>query len=133
MKPANIEHTRNAMAMERRSFLKISALAGGGVMFGLAIVPEANAQGRGGPPAAPPDPHNYIKVAADGTVTIVAKNPEVGQGIRTMLPMLIAEELDVDWKNVKIEQADYDDSRYDAQRAGGSTATPTNWTPMRQV
>jgi isoquinoline 1-oxidoreductase beta subunit len=119
--------------MERRSFLKISALAGGGVIFGLGTEREASAQGRGMQPAAPPDPHNYIKVAPDGTVTIVAKNPEVGQGIRTMLPMLIAEELDVDWKSVKIEQADFDDARYAAQMAGGSTATPTNWTPMRQV
>ncbi|HEY2019326.1 MAG TPA: molybdopterin cofactor-binding domain-containing protein [Bryobacteraceae bacterium] len=119
--------------MERRSFLKISALAGGGVLLGLYQEPKAAAQGRGGPPAPPPDPHNYIRVAADGTVTIVAKNPEVGQGVKTMLPMLIAEELDVDWKSVKIEQADFDDTKYAGQSAGGSTATPNNWNPMRQV
>jgi isoquinoline 1-oxidoreductase subunit beta len=119
--------------MERRSFLKIGALAGGGVLLGLYTQPEASAQGRGGPPAPPPDPHNYIRIAADGTVTITAKNPELGQGVKTMLPMLIAEELDVDWKNVHIEQADFDDTKYTGQSAGGSTATPNNWTPMRQV
>jgi len=119
--------------MERRFFLKISALAGGGVVFGLATEEPAAAQGRGGAPQAPPDPHNYIQVAADGTVTITAKNPELGQGVKTMLPMMIAEELDVDWKNVKIQQADYDDTKYAGQSAGGSTATPNNWTPMRQV
>jgi isoquinoline 1-oxidoreductase beta subunit len=120
------------MILERRSFLKVSLLAGGTLMFGLAEQ-EADAQGRGGPPQAPPAPGNYIKVAADGTVTIVAKNPEVGQGIKTMLPMLIAEELDIDWKNVKVEQADFNPAKYSAQSAGGSTATPTNWEPMRQV
>jgi isoquinoline 1-oxidoreductase beta subunit len=118
--------------LERRSFLKISALAGGGVLFGLYTEPKASAQGRGNPPA-PPDPHNYIGVAADGTVTIVAKNPELGQGVKTMLPMLIAEELDVPWKSVKIEQADFDETKYAGQSAGGSTATPNNWTPMRQA
>lgn len=117
--------------MDRRSFLKASVVAGGGVLFGLYAEPKAQAQGRG--PQIPPDPHNYITVAADGTVTIVAKNPEVGQGVRNMLPMLIAEELDVDWKNVKIVQADYVESKYAGQSAGGSTATPTNWVPMRQV
>ncbi len=126
-----MKSTRNSL-MERRSFLKITALAGGGVMLGLCTEQRAKAQGRGAP-AVPPDPHNYIRVSADGTVTIIAKNPEVGQGVRTMLPMLIADELDVDWKSVKIEQADFDDSKYSAQSAGGSTATPVNWVPMRQV
>ena len=128
-----MKRTEKQTNLQRRSFLKISLLAGGGVMFGLATEQAAHAQGRGGMPMAPPDPHNYIKVAADGTVTIVAKNPEVGQGVKTMLPMLIAEELDVDWKNVRIEQADFDDAKYAQQSAGGSTATPTNLTPMRQV
>ena len=119
--------------IDRRSFLKVSAVGAGGALISLYLEPQASAQGRGGPPAPPPDPHTYIKIAADGTVTIVAKNPEVGQGIKTMLPMLIAEELDVDWKSVKIEQADFDDKKYNGQIAGGSTATPTNWLPMRQV
>ena len=112
--------------IDRRSFLKVSAVGAGGVLIGLYIEPKASAQGRGGPPPPPPDPHTYIKIAPDGTVTIMAKNPEVGQGIKTMLPMLIAEELDVDWKSVKIEQTDFDDKKYAGQIAGGSTATPTN-------
>jgi isoquinoline 1-oxidoreductase beta subunit len=128
-----MKRTEDKPRLERRSFLKISLLAGGGVMLGLTAEHEAVAQGRGGPPAPPPDPHNYIKVAPDGTVTIMAKNPEVGQGVKTMLPMLIADEFDVDWKQCQIEQADYDESRYNAQSAGGSTATPVNFMPMRQV
>jgi len=119
--------------IDRRSFLKVTAAGAGGVLIGLYVQPKAAAQGRGGPPVPPPDPHTYVKIAADGTVTIMAKNPEVGQGIKTMLPMLIADELDVDWKSVTIEQTDFDDSKYAAQIAGGSTATPTNWLPMRQA
>jgi isoquinoline 1-oxidoreductase subunit beta len=117
------------IAMDRRSFLKITALSGGGVMLGLNVM----AQNRGGATAPPLDANAFIKVATDGTVTIVAKNPEVGQGVKNMLPMLIAEELDVDWKRVKVEQANYDDTKYAGQSAGGSTATPNNWIPMRQV
>ena len=117
------------MRIDRRSFLKVSALGGGGALIGLYVKPAAAQFG----PQVPPVPSNYIKIAADGTITIMAKNPEVGQGVKTMLPMLIAEELDADWKSVKIEQTDFDDTKYAGQIAGGSTATPTNWTPMRQV
>jgi len=117
------------MRIDRRSFLKVSALGGGGALLTLYVKPVAAQFG----PQAPPVPSNYIKIAADGTVTLIAKNPDLGQGVKTMLPMLIAEELDADWKRVKVEQADFDDTKYAGQIAGGSTATPTNWVPMRQV
>jgi hypothetical protein len=128
-----MKRTENNMMLARRSFLKISLLAGGGVMLGLTTEHDAEAQGRGGRPSAPPEPQNFIQVAPDGTVTILAKNPEVGQGVKTMLPMLIADELDVDWKHVKVEQAPFDEAKYNMQSAGGSTATPVNFMPMRQV
>jgi isoquinoline 1-oxidoreductase subunit beta len=121
-------------AVDRRSFLRISALAGGGILIAAYSEPEALfAQGRGGQPAAPQKPDAFIKIAPNGIVTITAKNPEIGQGVKTMLPMLIAEELDVDWKDVRIEQADFDPSKYQGQQAGGSTATPGNFMTMRQV
>src|SRR6204780_3112314 len=119
------------MVVNRRSFLRVSSLTGGGLLLGLYIKPP-KASAQFGPQAAQV-PNNFIKIAPDGTVTIMAKDPEVGQGVKTMLPMLIAEELDVDWKSVKIEQTDFDDKKYSGQIAGGSTATPTNWLPMRQA
>jgi isoquinoline 1-oxidoreductase beta subunit len=118
------------MVVNRRSFLRVTSLAGGGVLLGLYIKPEASAQFGPGPAQVP---NNFIKIDPDGTVTIMAKDPEVGQGVKTMLPMLIAEELDADWKKVKIEQTDFDDTKYAAQFAGGSLATPFNWDPMRRV
>lgn len=126
----------NKIQLDRRSFLRVTSLAGGGIALGLVSLNEADAQGPGGAKGAPapPNPNNFIEIAADGTVTIVAKNPDVGQGVRTMLPMLIAEELDADWSKVQIKMVDFDAAKYQpSQFAGGSTATPQNWTPMRQV
>ncbi len=119
--------------MDRRSFLRVSALGAGGLMLTLSTAKDARAQGRGGATPPPLNPNFYVKVAPDGIVTIMAKNPETGQGVRNMLPMLIAEELDVDWNAVRVEQAILDDQKYTAQSSGGSTATPNSWTPMRQV
>ena len=117
--------------ISRRSFLRVSALSGGGMMIALHL-DAVDVLAQFGP-QAPLSPIAFIKIAADGVVTIMAKNPEIGQGVKNMLPMIIADELDVEWSKVKIEQADVDQAKYGGQVAGGSTATPSNWNPMRQV
>ena len=119
--------------INRRSFLRVSALTGGGVVLGLYLKPAFAGGGPGGGGGAALSPLSFITVAPDGIVTIVGKNPEIGQGIKTALPMIIADELDVDWKNVRVQQGDLNGQRYGGQTAGGSTAIPNNWTPMRQV
>jgi len=119
------------MKMNRRSFLQLSALAGGGLALSVYRTPLAAAQG--GP--RPPDltPQAFIKIAPDGIVTIMARASESGQGMRNMLPMLIAEELDVDWKDVRVEQAELNEKIYGPQFSGGSANTPMGWDPMRRV
>jgi isoquinoline 1-oxidoreductase beta subunit len=117
--------------INRRTFLQVTALAGGGLMLGL--YPKAIAALAQGPPRmAPLVPSDFVSIAPNGIVTLTAKNTEIGQNVLNTLPMLIAEELDVDWKDVKIVRADAD-NKYGAQFTGGSSATPMNWEPMRQV
>jgi isoquinoline 1-oxidoreductase beta subunit len=123
-------------AFSRRMFLRAGIAAGGGLYLSARLPGIAGAAEAGSPAETGPALNAYVKVAPNGLVTIVAKNPECGQGIKTMLPMLIAEELDVDWKNVRIVQAMNDPAQYatfSPQVAGGSTATPMNWTPIRRV
>lgn len=115
----------------RRAFLKISAVAGGGLLLGVYLEHESLALGATAPSRSVLNA--FVRIDADGTVTIISKNPEVGQGIKATLPMLIAEELDVDWKDVRIEQADLDEGTYGEQFAGGSVAVPNQWLPMRQA
>lgn len=116
--------------IDRRHFLRVTSLAGGGLLLGTYLKPWAAA---GQTETATFAPNGFIRITSDGLVTIMAKNPEIGQGVKTMLPMLVAEELDVDWSAVQIEQADLDEATYGVQRAGGSTATPTNWDPLRRA
>ena len=119
--------------MDRRTFLQVTTSAGGGLMIAL-YTPEMLAQRGGGPGnAVLPLASNYITINPDNTVTIVAQNPETGQGIKTALPQLIADELDVDWSQVTIRQADYDGTKYISQTEGGSRAIPTHYTRMRQA
>ncbi|HVI32322.1 xanthine dehydrogenase family protein molybdopterin-binding subunit [Phenylobacterium sp.] len=110
----------------RREFL--TAASASGLVISFTVATKAQAQG-----AALQPINAYVKVAPDGMVTITNKNPECGQGIKTMLPMLIAEELDIPWEKVRIEQADNDPQTYGRQFAGGSMATPLHWEDQRRV
>jgi isoquinoline 1-oxidoreductase subunit beta len=115
----------------RRTFLRVSAAAGGGLLLDFSIPGLALAA----PNAAEHEYtlNAYVQIAPNGTITIMAKNPEIGQGIKTSLPQIIAEELDADWKDVHVEQAPLDARLYGAQFAGGSFSIPMNYDSLRQV
>lgn len=125
-----------AAGVPRREFLKVSAAAGGGLVVawyapwndgrtGLSSASVAVAA------TAALEASAFVTVHRDGTVTIMAKNPEIGQGVKTSLPMIVAEELGVAWEDVRVEQAPYDTGRFGPQYAGGSTGVPTNWNRLR--
>ena len=118
----------------RRDFIHVSALAGGGFALSLALPGEAWAQAAQAldDTAKVFTPGPFITITPQGLITILAKNPETGQGIKTSLPMIVAEELDVDFSTVVVEQAAL---RGDvgAQFAGGSRSTPDNYMRMRQA
>ncbi|ADU14919.1 xanthine dehydrogenase family protein molybdopterin-binding subunit [Asticcacaulis excentricus] len=112
--------------ISRRLFVSAAALAGGGFVMGFGASPS-EAQ------SATTRLTDYVAVDLEGKVTIRAKNPEVGQGVKTMLPMIIAEEMDVDWAQVHVETAPVDEKTYGPQFAGGSLTTPMNYENMRRA
>lgn len=118
-----------AFAPTRRSLFKAGMAAGGGLFLSWGLTAE-------GAPAADASPmalNAFVSIRPDGVINIIGKNPECGQGIKTMLPMVIAEELDADWSKVAIDQAMSDPTKYGVQIAGGSTSTPTNYDPLRRI
>ena len=114
------------MGLDRRSFLRVTALAGGGLLLATYVDPYAEAGEQAVTPSATFVPNVFVRIASDGAIAIVSANPEVGQGVKTMLPMILADELEVDWKDVAVQQADLD-PKYGAQFSGGSLAAPSNW------
>jgi len=123
-------------SLDRRDFLRASSAVGGGLLIGTWLdfsSPGALEAAESASNRADFAPNAFIRITPAGVITVMAKNPEVGQGIKTMLPMLIAEELDVPWESITIEQAMSDPAKYGQQFAGGSTATPTNWEPLRRA
>ena len=123
-------------SFSRRSFIKTSALAGGGMLIGFNLFQACK------PEATPPvdvsqlnfnDFNAFIKIADNGMVTIFSPNPEIGQGVKTSMPMLIAEELDVAWDNVHVVQGALDTKNFTRQVAGGSQSLRLGWEPLRQT
>ncbi|WP_373074117.1 molybdopterin cofactor-binding domain-containing protein [Zeaxanthinibacter enoshimensis] len=124
------------MTFSRRDFMRTSSLAGGGILIGFNLFTACK------PEASPPvdlaslnynDFNAFIKIADNGAVTIFSPNPEIGQGVKTSMPMLIAEELDVAWDKVLVEQGVLDTKNYTRQVAGGSQSIRFGWEPLRQT
>lgn len=123
----------------RRSFLKVSAAAGGGFLLGFSILtsceqkPMAMAEPELVMPEKWMELNGFIKIGDNGVVTIISPNPEIGQNVKTSMPMIIAEELDVDWKNVVVEQGKLDTEHFERQIAGGSQSIRHGWEPLRKT
>lgn len=121
-------------ALTRRSFIRVSTLAGGGFALSLSLPGSGLAQIAQAldDTAKVFTPSPFITITPEGIVTILAKNPETGQGVKTSLPMIVAEELDADFSTIVIEQAGLR-SDVGAQFAGGSRSTPDNYLPLRRA
>ncbi len=128
--------TSRQINKSRRDFLRTSALASGGMIIGFNLFNACK------PDIKPPvdlslldynDFNAFIKISDDGKVTIFAPNPEIGQGVKTSMPMLIAEELDVAWKDVNVVQGALDTKNYTRQVAGGSQSIRLGWEPLRET
>ncbi|HKE94462.1 MAG TPA: molybdopterin cofactor-binding domain-containing protein, partial [Povalibacter sp.] len=115
--------------LNRRSFLKLAGFAGGGLVLAFHL----------GDPVFGDDvpkgfmPNAFLRIAPDGTIVIYSKGPEIGQGIKTAFPMIVAEELDADWSRVKVEQAAINPTVFGRQSAGGSRSIPTAWDQLRRA
>ena len=118
--------------MNRRTFLKSSALAGGGLMLEMTLPLSAAAQELG-TLVGSKELNVFVQIASDGQITIYSHTPEMGQGIKTTLPMIIAEEMGAKWEDVEVIDAPLDATKFGLQGAGGSTSTPRNFNLMRQM
>lgn len=116
-------------AMGRRSFLKLAGFAGGGLVLAFSLDSRAASAADGDPMVL----NAFVRVAPDNIVTVYSKGPEIGQGIKTAFALIIAEELDADWNNVKVDQAPINPKVYGSQSAGGSTSIPRGWDQLRQA
>jgi isoquinoline 1-oxidoreductase subunit beta len=107
---------------QRRTVLQLLSLGGLVIAVGAGGVRRVDAAGSATGSATDPwSPHVYLRVADDGTVTIVCHRSEMGQGIRTTMPMIIADEMEADWARCRVEQA-VGDAKYGSQNTDGSTS-----------
>lgn len=118
----------------RRDFLKLGIAAGGGLVLSFNLSDSLAAIVKGNKSlAATVDFNSYLSISPDDVITIFSPNPELGQNIKTSFPMIVAEELDADWKKVKVVQAALDVKKYDRQLTGGSGAVPHSWERLRKA
>jgi len=118
--------------LDRRNFLKASALVGGGLMLEFNLGSMINAEELG-TLVGSKELNVFVKIASDGKITIYSATPEMGQGVKTTLPMIIAEEMGAKWADVEVIDAPLDAGKFGMQGAGGSTSIPRNFDTMRKM
>ena len=114
----------------RREFIRVVSLSGTGLFLASYVPFTGLAYADIGEEPKVFSPNAFIKIDSDGVVTVIVPKSEMGQGIFTAIPMLVAEELDVDWKKIKVENA-YGDKKFGNQNTGGSTSIRRTWEPLR--
>jgi isoquinoline 1-oxidoreductase subunit beta len=122
--------------IKRRSFLKATAMAGGGLMINFSWLPSLAQVGKTNKTNAPGDwieMNGFIKITPDNVIKILNPNPDFGQNVMTSLPMIVAEELDADWKQVVIEMAPHNNAKLGPQFSGGSQSVRMYWKPLREA
>lgn len=127
---------QNVEQTSRRNFLKIAAATGGGLFLGFSWSDAAALPGVVNKETLAADTigfNSYLTIGTDNRITIFSPNPEIGQGIKTAFPMIVAEELDADWTLVNTVQANLDNSKYERQVTGGSGAVPHSWERLRKA
>lgn len=127
---------KNKTAQNRRSFLKSSVLAGGGLLISFKLLSEFTFKGSSGTLDLPEQWNEltgYIKITADNIIKIYNPNPEFGQNVMTSLPMMVAEELGVDWQKVVVEMGPHDNVKLGPQFTGGSNSVRMYWKPIREA
>jgi isoquinoline 1-oxidoreductase subunit beta len=123
-------------SIHRRSFLKAAALTGGGLVINFSWFSSFAQTGKGSP-ATPAgnwiEMNGFIKITPDNVIKILNPNPDFGQNVMTSLPMIVAEELDADWKKVVVEMAPHDNAKLGPQFSGGSNSIKMYWKPLREA
>jgi len=122
-----------ATELSRRGFIKLAGVAGGGFVLALSLGPAVEKASAQTPSGASHSLNPYVQIRADGKVVLFAKNPEVGQGVKTSLPLIVAEELDADWSQVEVQQSAISMQLYGLQLAGGSLSIPMNFDVLRRA
>jgi isoquinoline 1-oxidoreductase beta subunit len=119
-----------AVKLDRRGFLKLTGMAGGGLVLAFSMTSRAAAAAEASGEFAP---NAFLNISRKGVITIYNKGPEIGQGIKTAFPLIIAEELDARWSDVKVLQAPVNPKVYGRQSAGGSRSIPDSWDQLRRA
>ena len=129
----NTVRRASATCIDRRGFLKLTGLLGGGFVLASVVPSVLAADSDTAPLIGNSELNAFVRVTPEGRIVIYSANAEMGQGIKTTLPMVIAEEMGASWSDVEVLQSPVNELLFGQHGAGGSTTVPRTWDQMRQM